>query len=147
VQTKFKVGDRVRVAVTDYDKDGWGKQSGDVGTVSRVYAGSFFPVEVTFDQPAHASTNLYEHSDLMSLTKVPSAADDLRLTPQAKTVLRHLKHHGRITPMKAMVNYSITRLSSCIHEIRKVGYDVKTEVQSDDAGHKFANYTMPATVH
>jgi glycyl-tRNA synthetase alpha subunit len=73
---------------------------------------------------------------------MPSIADDLRLTPQAKTVLAHLRRHGDITPAKADAVYGITRLASCIHEIRKVGYDVKTENRKDDVGHKYGQYTL-----
>ncbi len=72
----------------------------------------------------------------------PTVADDLRLTPQAKTVLAHLKRHGDITPVKADAVYGITRLASCIHEIRKVGYTVKTVIREDDVGHRYGEYTL-----
>jgi hypothetical protein len=72
----------------------------------------------------------------------PTVADDLRLTPQAKTVLVHLRKHGDITPAKADTVYGITRLASCIHEIRRVGYTVATEVRFDDVGHKYGQYTL-----
>lgn len=72
----------------------------------------------------------------------PSVASDLRLTPQARTVLRHLKTHGRITPAKAQVIYGITRLASCIHEARVVGYNITTDHMRDAAGHKYAQYRL-----
>jgi hypothetical protein len=77
----------------------------------------------------------------------PSVAGDLRLTPQAKTVLRHLIAGKRITPMKALVIYGISRLASCIHEIRRVGYCVDCTMNSDEQGHRYASYMMRPTCH
>jgi hypothetical protein len=49
--------------------------------------------------------------------------------------------------MKALVVYSISRLASCIHEIRhRAGYDVSMEVAQDTMGHKYAVYKL-ASVH
>lgn len=77
----------------------------------------------------------------------PSVMADLRLTPQAKTILGHLKRHPDISPGKALLVYGISRLPSCIHEIRKrAGYDVAREMRKDDQGHKYASYKL-ATVH
>lgn len=78
-------------------------------------------------------------------TYVPSIAVDLRLTPQARTILAHLKRHGDVTPMKALTVYGISRLASCIHEIRKAGYSVKTEVAFDDMGGKYGQYIFETT--
>jgi hypothetical protein len=70
----------------------------------------------------------------------PSVAHDLRLTPQAKLVLSYLKKHGNISPMEAERGYGISRLASCIHEIRNVGYFVHSAMRRDDYGHKYARY-------
>jgi hypothetical protein len=78
----------------------------------------------------------------------PSIADDLRITPQARRVLAYLQKGKRITPMKAMVELSISRLASCIHEIRKrAGYTVDMEIDQDEVGHKFARYTLRGSVN
>jgi hypothetical protein len=37
--------------------------------------------------------------------------------------------------------YGFTRLASCIHEIRKAGYEVATDVRRDAQGHKYAKYS------
>lgn len=71
-----------------------------------------------------------------------SVADDLRLTPQAKTVLRHLKRRGSISPAEALIVHGISRLASCVHEIRKIGYDVCTDIRHDDHGHKYGTYSF-----
>ncbi len=78
----------------------------------------------------------------MSLVAEPSIASDLRLTPQAKTILRHLRQGKSISPAEALIVYSISRLASCIHEIRNIGYMVSTEIRKDTRGHKYARYQL-----
>jgi hypothetical protein len=78
----------------------------------------------------------------------PSVAADLRLTPQAKTILRHLKQHDHISNMKALAVYGVSRLAACIYEIRKAGYEVTAETKRDDVGHKYTKYRLAErTVH
>lgn len=73
----------------------------------------------------------------------PSIAADLRLTPQAKTVLSHIKRNNSISPTEALIVHGISRLASCIHEIRKrAGYLVDCEIRKDDQGHKYASYSF-----
>jgi len=74
-------------------------------------------------------------------------SDDLRLTPQARIVLRHLKAGKGLSPQKANIVYSISRLASCIHEIRKIGYNVKTEMRQDERDHKYARYVLVPSQH
>lgn len=80
---------------------------------------------------------------LMELSR-PSIAGDLRLTPQARTILRHLlRHKHGITPQEALTVYSIPRLASCIHEIRTKGMrDVHMELRHDDQGHRYGRYRL-----
>lgn len=87
-------------------------------------------------------------SHTLTLAK-PSIAGDLRLTPQARKILSHLESGKSITPSEAMVVYTISRLASCIREIRKAGYAVDMELRRDESGHKYGRYTMPKreTVH
>jgi hypothetical protein len=75
---------------------------------------------------------------------VPTLADDLRLKPQARKILAHLRAGKSITPMEALTVYSIFRLAASIFEIRKLGYNVETDVREDEQGHKYARYTLPA---
>jgi hypothetical protein len=77
----------------------------------------------------------------MTITKV-SVANDLRLTPQAKTVLTHLRAGKPLTPMKALTIYGISRLAACIYEIRKAGYTVNRIHRQDEMGHKYSKYLL-----
>jgi hypothetical protein len=80
--------------------------------------------------------------DTVTLSR-PSAAADLRVTPQARRVLAYLRKGKSITPMKALVELNISRLASCIHEIRRrAGYTVGVEIDRDEAGHRFARYWL-----
>ena len=69
-------------------------------------------------------------------------ASTLRLTPQAKTILSHLRNRESITPMEALVTYSISRLASCIGEIRKAGFTVDMTMSRDERLHKFGRYSL-----
>jgi hypothetical protein len=79
---------------------------------------------------------------MSAMVATTSIAKDLRLTPQARTVLAHLGRRQSITPVEAMATYSISRLASCINEIRKVGYSVKMDLREDERGHKYGRYSM-----
>lgn len=81
------------------------------------------------------------------ITRTPSIATDLRLSPQARTVLSHMRNHDYISPMKALGVYGISRLAACIYEIRKAGYDVKSFITHDESGHKFTKYSLVKAVH
>jgi hypothetical protein len=78
---------------------------------------------------------------------IPSIANDLKLKPQAKTVLVHLRNHDHISPMKALGVYGISRLAACIFEIRKAGYRVSAEFKRDDQGHKYTKYSLAKAAH
>lgn len=46
---------------------------------------------------------------------------------QLKDVLQYLQMNGSITSMTAFNKFRITRLASCIHRLRKYGYNIETE--------------------
>jgi hypothetical protein len=71
-----------------------------------------------------------------------SIADDLTLKPQAKTVLRHLKRTGHISPAEALIVYGISRLAASIYDLRNIGYGIAMEMRQDAQGHKYARYSM-----
>ncbi len=45
---------------------------------------------------------------------------------QVKQILSHLKRYDHITSMEAIDKYGITRLASCIFELRTTGHDIIT---------------------
>lgn len=72
-----------------------------------------------------------------------SIAHELKLTPQAKTVLKHLEGRlGAITPMEALVSYGISRLAATIYEIRRAGHEVNAKIKMDEAGHRYTKYSL-----
>ena len=49
-------------------------------------------------------------------------------------LLNYLQTHKRgITGLDALRKFGLYRLSSAIHELRKEGYDIKTEMMTPDA--------------
>lgn len=152
MQAKWKAGDKVV-----------GKQRGVWfnGLSGRVIGpyGVFFLVEFT-DNGGHNATlsgwsrgpgpRWYVYpSQLEAVPAVtPTIASDLKITPQARSILNYLKKHPKgITNMEALISLGISRLSSCVHEIRsRAGYLVDTDIRHDDHGHRYSRYTL-ATVH
>ncbi len=145
--SKFKIGDRVLVSGKNPTR--W--CNGMVGIVVSAACDAallqFTPVAADGRGHGPGKTQWYVNNgdlDLQpSATTAPSAAADLRLTPQAKTILRHLKALGSISPMQALAVYGYTRLASCIHEIRrKAGYTVDMDYRKDAQGHRYARYSL-----
>ena len=50
-----------------------------------------------------------------------------KVTKQEK-VLTHLQTHGSITPLEALEKYGSFRLGALIFNLRKEGYDIKTNI-------------------
>lgn len=67
---------------------------------------------------------------------------DLRLKPQTRTILAHLQRSGTISPMEAFAVYGNMRLAAAIHDIRRAGYEVSTDIRKDAAKHTYARYSM-----
>jgi hypothetical protein len=65
---------------------------------------------------------------------------------QKEKVLRHLKEIGSLTPIDALKEYSIMRLSSRIYELKDEGYNIKSELISGINKFKekvsFSKYTL-----
>ena len=51
----------------------------------------------------------------------------MRKTNKTEKVLEHLKACGHITSLEAIELFGATRLSAIIYNLRKQGYDIKTE--------------------
>lgn len=60
---------------------------------------------------------------------------------QNQFVLNHLIDHGYITQVIAG-SYGIRRLASRVHDLESVGIPVNREMRVDDAGVKYAYYTL-----
>lgn len=69
-------------------------------------------------------------------------ANDLKLPPQAKVILRHLEKGKTITPMESLIVYGIYRLSDCIFKLRNAGHDVLTLDRTDERGKKYGEYML-----
>lgn len=66
----------------------------------------------------------------------------MKLPPQSKTVLAHLRAEAHLTSWQAEGVYRIRRLASRIDEIVAAGYDViKTEAK-DTTGQRYIRYSL-----
>jgi hypothetical protein len=64
------------------------------------------------------------------------------MTPQAHTVLTHLRNHGSLTPVEAATVYRIRHLPSKVFELKTAGYQVRTTLKNDAMGQRYARYTL-----
>jgi hypothetical protein len=76
-----------------------------------------------------------------------SIATEVSLTPAAKTVLLHLRRRGTISPMEALTTYGLPKVAFQIHQLRKFGYRIESELREDEAGHRYARYNMREPVY
>ena len=49
------------------------------------------------------------------------------MTPQCERVLKHLTVNKKITPLEALTDLGIYRLSDTIYKLRNLDYDIKTK--------------------
>lgn len=66
-----------------------------------------------------------------------------RLTPQAQTVLKHMKEAGSITQREALVDHSIQSLTRRITELQDAGIAVKREDKRHPiTNQRYARYSL-----
>ena len=65
------------------------------------------------------------------------------MTPQVRTVLRHLVTEGSITPMIAGGIYKVRALPRRIADLKEMGVTVEREIRKDATGQRYAYYTLP----
>lgn len=66
----------------------------------------------------------------------------MKLTPQAKTVLNHLRQCQHLTSLQAEGVYRIRRLASRIDELRAAGYGINKSVAKDVTGQRYTRYFL-----
>lgn len=49
---------------------------------------------------------------------------------QCDRILRHLRDFGSITPVEAMEDYGVMRLGARIHDLKALGYDIRTTCET-----------------
>lgn len=61
---------------------------------------------------------------------------------QNEAVLNHLRQHGALSPLKARHVYGIERLTSRIHDLKRMGHRIKVSIRRDPLGGRYAEYTL-----
>jgi hypothetical protein len=80
-------------------------------------------------------------TDTMTLGN-STLANDLKLPPQCKTILRHLEKGKSISLMESLLVYQISRLSDVIFKLRNAGHDVLTDMRVAESGKEYARYSL-----
>jgi hypothetical protein len=149
----LKVGDRVRVLTSPYGNavvgreavvDALGHKVGVLAFYKNVPSMAWVNGNrvrcLYFGVNTHVEKIVEENISL----GVPSIADDLRLKPQARKVLAHLRAGKSISPLEAQNVYAVYRLAASIYEIKNAGYKIAKVIKQDEAGHKYARYSLAA---
>ncbi|KVO83298.1 hypothetical protein WL21_09710 [Burkholderia ubonensis] len=67
---------------------------------------------------------------------------NMKLTPQAQTVLRHLQSVGSITNVEANAVHRVRSLSRRITEIRGAGFRISKIRRRDCTGQQYVRYSL-----
>ncbi len=68
--------------------------------------------------------------------------------PHNKAVLDYLRKHKTITPLEALNKIGTMRLAARIHNLRKRGHQIETEMNYDSAGVPlYAKYILKEEAH
>lgn len=67
----------------------------------------------------------------------------MNLTPQTRTVLKHLVKEGPITPMIAAGIYKVRSLPRRICDLKDQGIQVERVLCKDATGQRYASYSLP----
>lgn len=140
---KFNVGDKIYVkSCTTLEFVG---AKGVVTDVTNTYTRVSFAKGVAPCLPYGRDNgwNFLHGEALLVTISTPTIATDLKLKPQTKSVLIHLRNNDHISPMQAQVIYGITRLAAAIYDLRKAGYIINKTMKTDAAGHHYASYALP----
>lgn len=62
-------------------------------------------------------------------------------TTQCKQILAYMRKYGSITPLEALMEFGCMRLSARIHDLRKLGWNIRTSITKQN-GKKFARYIL-----
>lgn len=61
---------------------------------------------------------------------------------QELAILKYLKRGLSITPIQALNKFGCFRLSSVIHDLRRVGYEIEMKLVDNQNGKKYGRYRM-----
>ena len=61
---------------------------------------------------------------------------------QKQLILKHLRTGANLTILEALGVYRIFNLKARINELRKAGYDIRTEMRVDHTGKQYASYSL-----
>lgn len=65
------------------------------------------------------------------------------LSPQNRTVLRHLRTHGGLTARTALLDLRVQRLASRVHELKDAGYQIDADTEHNRVtGDRYTRYTL-----
>lgn len=73
---------------------------------------------------------------------VHDAPHEARLESQVQLILNALMRGEEVTPLAALQRFGCARLASRINDIKKLGYNVVTEIVKGANGQRYASYRL-----
>lgn len=63
---------------------------------------------------------------------------------QNELIMKHLRKGKTLTRLEAFFLYRIQNITARITELKGQGHEIETEVRRDEAGHRYARYSLAA---
>ncbi|OQW34842.1 MAG: hypothetical protein A4E20_01310 [Nitrospira sp. SG-bin2] len=87
------------------------------------------------------ATDVHTHvPSTFNLTRCSRLVSEIPTTNQNRAVLNHIIMKGSISPLEADSLYRVKRLTSRIHELKKMGANIVGEFRKDNTGKRYVRY-------
>ena len=136
--SKFKVGDRVRIAKTDYES--YELSIGKTGVVHDV--GNMY-TRILLDNQMQCEIGTlwnFKQSWLEKISTIIESKEDTAES-QNKQILNYLQSGATINPISALELFGSFRLSARINDLRNDGHNIKTTMIYNGRN-RWANYNL-----
>lgn len=65
---------------------------------------------------------------------------------QTELLIRHMLTNSHITALQALGLYRVFNMKGRIHDLRKAGWNIETDMQTDATGKTYARYSVGVPV-
>lgn len=138
--SKFTVGQKVRITAAY----GCAESTGKTVEILSTTFDAAWPIKTTdYDDPNDYM--LFTEEELEAAA--PTLSDELRLPPQGRTVLNHMRKQGSISAADAMLSYGMTSavLTRRICDIENIGFNVVRESKKHPTtNRRYTRYSLAA---
>ncbi len=84
-----------------------------------------------------------ENANLYNIRRAAQVLETIPKTNQMHPVLNHIIMKGSISQLEADEMYRVKRLTSRVHELKKLGVNIVGEMRKDNTGKRYVRYYIP----